>query len=186
MNKKIMMSALSIMSALTIMGGATFAAFTATDTVQGNTFAAGTLILDAKVGGNSTSPAFTVTNAAPGQTYDQVIELANTGSTASTQTSLVDITSTGASTPDLADVLMLSFYDDATGSVPNAWDAGDTLLGGPASLNSSAWANIPFGFGITAGGSHKVIARITVDPNASDVYQGKDAGSFNFIFSTSQ
>lgn len=184
MNKKIMMSALSIVSALTIMGGATYAAFTGTDSVVGNTFAAGSLTLDATVGGNSTSPAFTITNAAPNQSFTQPINLVNTGSVSSSSTKLTDIDFTvAASNPDLGDVLDLEIWDDTN---KNGVIDGSDVLKGSAPLNSPAWSNIDLGFGIASGDSHQVIAKITMNAGAGDNYQGANAGTFSFVFTTSQ
>lgn len=186
MNKKIAMSTLSIFAALTIMGGATYAAFTSTDTNDGNTFASGELTLDVQVGGNSVTPAFAVTNAAPGQSFTQVINLINTGTLGSTSTVLQDIVFTipSATVPDLADKLDLEIWDDVNGD--GLLDGGD-LLKGSAPLNSPAWSNIDLGFGINpSGGNHQVIARITMNAGADNTYQGTDAGTFQFMFTTSQ
>ncbi len=177
------MSAMSIFSSLAIMGGATFAAFSSTDTVEGNTFAAGELVLEAKVGGSTSTPAFSVTNASPGDSYSQVIDLANTGTLASTTTTLTDITFPVAPTSafDLSDVLDLEIWDDVNGNA--VIDVGDVLRGS-APLNSPAWTNIDLGFGIAGPGSHLIIAKITVNPGASNAYQGADAGTFSFVFTT--
>src|SRR5687768_5190779 len=80
MNKKIMMSALSIVSALTIMGGATYAAFTSEAQNEGNTFGSGELVLQINgAGGNGSTPFYAVPAAAPGDSFEQTFVLSNSG-----------------------------------------------------------------------------------------------------------
>ena len=71
MKKKIALSLLSIVSALAIMGGATFAFFSSSGTSSGNTFVSGTLTLnlddtDEDAVDNSVIASISSDNFAPG------------------------------------------------------------------------------------------------------------------------
>lgn len=69
MNRKIALSLLSIVGALTIMGGSAFAAFTTTATATANTFSTTTPNLTVNVNGTgdgTTEPGATVTGLVPG------------------------------------------------------------------------------------------------------------------------
>ena len=59
-NRKIMMSGLSIVSALTLLGGTAFAAFTSTATATGNTFSTGAA--DLRISTNNVTYTPTVVN----------------------------------------------------------------------------------------------------------------------------
>jgi hypothetical protein len=186
MNKKIIMSALSIVSALTITGGATYAAFFAEASNTGNSFASGELTMDLLVDGSNATPAFSITNAKPGDVFDKQITLRNTGSMAATSTSIIGVESTSAPTsPDLSDKLLLTIYNDLTG---NGLDGGDPIIKGPLALNDVAWeTSQTLGFGLASGlGTHAVIARVTFDPTADNTYQGKSTGLFKFNFRADQ
>ncbi len=182
MNKKILMSGISIITALALVGGGAFALFSSSATNVGNTFGAGnmSLVLSSLAGPNST-PFFTFTGVAPGDVKTQVITLTNNGSIPSTSTKLVNIGHSG-SVPDLGDKLTLELWDDANGN--SAIDGGDTLRG-IAHITNPIWSNIDMGFGLAASGSHKVIARVTFDSSSDDTYQGKSS-SFDLAFQTNQ
>jgi hypothetical protein len=69
MNKKIVMSGLSILTAFAMMGGSAFAAFTTTATATGNTFSTSNpqLLVNVNNGGDGASvPGATVTGLVPG------------------------------------------------------------------------------------------------------------------------
>gem|GEM_PF-3241969 len=183
MNRKIVISAISILSSLTLMAGATFAAFTSSSSNTGNTFGSGTLTLTVTPqGGTTSTPAFTVTNIAPGDFQTKSITLANTGTVNATLTKLVSVGHSTSSSPDLGDKLTLQIYDDVNGN--GAIDGGDVLKG-TGHVNDGSLTNIDLGFGITAGGSHKIVAKVTFDSDATDTYQGKNS-SFDLNFQTSQ
>lgn len=184
MNKKILFSLVSICSVVGMVTGSALAAFTSSATNSGNTFGAGSLTLSVAPNGGSTStPAFIVTDIAPGQSREQALILTNSGSIAATSVMLKNIEHTG-STPDLGDKLTLNLYDD-NGTTPNVFDVGDTLKGS-AHITDAAWTNIPLGFGLTAlTGTHTVIAVVTFDADSDDTYQGKTS-AFNLVFQANQ
>lgn len=70
-NRKIAMSGMSILAAVTLLGGSAFAAFTTTATAQNNTFSATTLSLQLQVdngGFGNPVPGITVGGLVPGGT----------------------------------------------------------------------------------------------------------------------
>jgi len=86
-NRRILASGLSIVSALAVMGGATFAFFSDTGTSSSNVFAAGSLDLqlsnDAVTYSDSVSATFGGTNMAPGQCLAaDALNLKNSGTVA--------------------------------------------------------------------------------------------------------
>jgi predicted ribosomally synthesized peptide with SipW-like signal peptide len=84
-NQKIALSALSIVTALVLTGGATYAFFTDTATSNGNTFTSGTLSLLVRDDDQTFAPAVTQsihspTNWAPGQSFQSFVCFKNDGS----------------------------------------------------------------------------------------------------------
>jgi hypothetical protein len=82
-NRKLAMSGMSILTALTMMGGSAFAAFTATATTVGNTFSTSNPNLNVSTDGTTfgpTKPGFNVSGLVPGTTTAaQSFTLQNTG-----------------------------------------------------------------------------------------------------------
>jgi hypothetical protein len=177
-NKKIALSLVSIAAALTVTGGAAYAAFTSEASNNGNTFGSGNMVLNLNgQPGGSSSPVFNVTNGTPGSTSTQVITLSNTGNVAASSVMLTGI-NVGGSTV-LGDELTLNIYNDVNGD--GVKDGGDTLQGS-AHITDPAWTNIPLGFGLAAnGGSHQIIAEIVFDADAPNSVQGLNT-SFNLNF----
>jgi len=182
MNKKIVFSAVSIVSSLGLMVGATFANFSSTASNTGNTFGSGTLVLAINgLAALASSHVFTVPNAVPGYSQTQVLDLSNTGSVNAGSTTLTGISVTPHATGDLGDALTLTLYrDDGNG----IYDAGDTQIA-TGHLVDPVWNNLNLGFGLLALGNHKVFAVLTFDSGAGDSYQGKSV-SFDFNFQANQ
>ena len=104
MNKKIAMSAFSIVTALALTAGATYAFFTDTATSNGNTFSAGTFDLhvsddDQDFGDAVTASMTTPTGWAPGDVSGGHICFKNNGSV-DIQQILFDLNSTNAGDPN--------------------------------------------------------------------------------------
>ncbi len=164
------------MLALSLMGGAAVAAFTSSATNTGNTFGAGSLTL--QLNGGSNTAFFTISGAKPGDSSQQVITLANTGSLNSAHLFLTSIGHNSTSTPDLGSKLTLDLYDDANGN--GSIDAGETLIKS-AHITDNSWANTDLGVTLNAAGSHKVIAKLTFDADADNSFQSTNSTfSFNF------
>ncbi|MCL5438793.1 MAG: CalY family protein [Patescibacteria group bacterium] len=177
------MSMMSIFSVLTLMSGAAYAAFSSTASNNGNTFGAGSISLTINgSSGSGSSPVFNVPGAAPGQIFTQPIILANAGSDASNKTKLVNINHGTGTSPDLGNKLTLQIYDDVDGN--GILDGSDPLRGS-AHVTDGAWSNIDLGFGLSAGGAHRIFAVITFDSDADNTYQGANS-NFNLNFETSQ
>ncbi len=153
MNKKIVFSVVSIFSALAIMGGATFAAFSDTATTTGNTFATGNADLQVApdVSGNAgtfveTMPGPTFSGMFPGQTKTFDFWLKN-NSTATIPLDLTaDISAINPSNDgdqQLDNVLLVSWlcdidHDNSLGNntATAEFSPRDWLNGGNASVGS--------------------------------------------------
>lgn len=193
MNKRIVVSGISIVSALSLMVGSAFAAFTSSATNNGNTFGAGDLVLNINgAAGSASTKLFDVPSLAPGHSVSQVIVLKNSGSIDSVNTVLSSIEHNTTTSPyDLGDKLILQLIDDpnkddtvVNGVVVDPGSADDVVRGN-AAITNTAWNNIDLGFGLTAGAEHYVWAQVTFDPSADNNYQHA-ASTFGLNFQTSQ
>jgi len=207
-NKKIALSAMSILSALAIMGSATFAFFSSSATSSDNTFASGTLNLLVD-DNNEITPAPSVTgslsisNFAPGQSTSGFISLHNGGSIPIAEVELgADTTETAdpGANSDMRNVLSLTvLVDDGT---PDTSCAGGENVTGAIDLavgnNSSPLTLAEFddggtdvydalltGTGLAAGTTRNVCFTVTFDSGATDIYQG-DAVNTTFNFTANQ
>lgn len=190
MNKKIFFSTLSILSALAMMGGATFAYFTDYRVSQNNNFSAGTLKLD--INQNPTGySAFNVSDLQPEDSKGRCLEIDNTGNLDFNYK--FSAVQNNTPTHNLSDVLTLQL---------DRWN-GD---GAPAEADCNAESqNIKWGDGSVYNGplktlltnseklgplkaTEKAYYRITVSwpsgENDKD-YQGATA-SYNFIINAFQ
>ena len=181
MNRRILFSLVSICSVVGMVSGSALAAFTSSASNNGNTFGAGSLVLSINAAlGASSTPVFTVTNAAPGDVSPiQTLTLKNEGSVAASTVTLTGITVGGNTT--LADNLILELAVDDNGN--GLIDGGETV--GTFPLTNSFWTPRPLGFGLAGGASKSVLVRITFDIAAPDAVQGVST-SFNFNFQASQ
>lgn len=173
MNKKIAMSLMSIFAALTVTGGATFAAWTSTNTNQGNTFGAGDMVLQINSQGPVSTGVFALSNMVPGDVSDQPLTLANTGDADAATVKITGIPL--AVNTELADKLTIMFFQDVDNN--SVFSVGDVNLGS-AHLSDPVWTTgggytLP-GVTIAAGGSYLLGARITFDADADNSYQNKN------------
>lgn len=152
MNRKIAMSALSILGALTIMGGATFAAFGDTATATANTFATGIAALkisqdnSGPVSFLDTIPGPNFAGIIPGQTKNFDFWLKNESDTAITLNLTADVNAISPlddPTQDIDNVLLVSWNcdtdldNDLGNNTPSAeFSPRDWLNGGNASVGS--------------------------------------------------
>jgi len=173
MNRRILISVISITASLALMATGAFAAFTSAAGNTGNTFGAGSMTLLINPTGNvsSTTPLFTIANAAPGVSYTEPLVLKNSGTVDAAHTYLASITETG-STPNLGDKLDLEILNSS-----------NTVIAGPAPITSVAWSNIDLG-ALIAGSSNSYTASITFDSSADSTYEGATASfALNFLAS---
>lgn len=187
MNRKILFSTISILSALALMSGATFAFFSSTATSTGNVFAAGTLTMQLD-DNDEITPAATVvasfggTSLAPGGAVSGFVSMHNSGSIAMAEVNLSS-TETVLSSPDLAGKLNITSAKIGTESTCTTAPVDITLsftnlgalnaLGAPGfDLPSSALA---------AGATKYLCMTFTLDSGTDNTYQGKSiTESFSF------
>ena len=147
MNRKIALSLFSIASALVIVGGATYAYFTSSQSSLGNTISTGTMNFEGIIADTSGSSVgdsgkFSVSNLVPGDSLVRCLWVKNTGTTAgrykiyataeSGDTSLGNLLTISATlNPTISDCSGLS----------NPFSTG--TIYGPDNLAKSEWQNVP-------------------------------------------
>lgn len=165
LNTRIALSSLSILAALSLMGGAAFAFFSDTGTSSSNTFSTGTLDLKLSDSGEadqeSVTASFGGTLAPGGCTGVQTLTLKNTGSIAANHaevklTSNVVTDAGGNASPDIDSFLRINQLDYDAGNVlsqiPDAntngfvdlndWAAATTKLDNLALTNLNVGHNL--------------------------------------------
>ncbi|MBU3978303.1 M73 family metallopeptidase [Patescibacteria group bacterium] len=186
-NKKILASAISILTALSMMGAATFAYFSDTGTSSNNTFSTGTLDLklsDEAVNGgtletdqNSVTSSFGSGSLVPGScTGNQTLTLKNTGTVPANhaEVHLANVvTDNGtAANPDIDKFLRINLltYDtsDIISQIANSnstsfIDLADWAASATA-LDNLALANL--------GTDHLLVMDVCLDSTAGDTLQG--------------
>lgn len=198
-NKKIALSLISIVAALSIMGGATFAFFSSSGTSTDNTFASGTLRLflddvnetavDGTVVGSITASGF-----APGQSTSGFVSLDNDGSISFAEVEMgidTSITANPDATGDMSSVLILEEvrFDDATpdsacvggANIASTIDAQVGNSDGTLRLSEfddGAGTNVYDAFpGIAAGDTRNVCFVVRFESTAGNEFQGDTANS---------
>ena len=185
LNKKIALSAMSILASLALLGGATFAFFSSAGTSTDNVFGTGTLtlLLDDV---DDTTPAATIdasfgdSSMAPGETTSGFISMHNDGSIDIAEVNL-GATETVSSTPDLAEKLNITSAEVDTVSTcdddPVDVSSSFTTL---AALNSADF-DLPSS-DIAAGATKYLCMTFELDEGTDDTYQGKSiTETFTFI-----
>ena len=185
LNKKIALSAMSILASLALLGGATFAFFSSAGTSTDNVFGTGTLtlLLDDV---DDTTPAATIdasfgdSSMAPGETTSGFISMHNDGSIDIAEVNL-GATETVSSTPDLAEKLNITSAEIDTVSTcdddPVDVSSSFTTL---AALNSADF-DLPSS-DIAAGATKYLCMTFELDEGTDDTYQGKSiTETFTFI-----
>lgn len=182
MNRKIIISGISIVSALTLMVGGAFAAFSSANTNTGNTFGAGTLSLQINTQTGTSTGVFSVTNATPGVAVSQDLLLKNGGSVDASSVQVSGITLGGVN-PELAGDVTLVFFHDTNAN--GVLDGGETVLG-TAHLNDGVWTGYTLpGVALSAGGTYELGAQVTLDLTAPNSDQGKNM-TFDLGFQANQ
>lgn len=193
MNKKIAMSALSIMSALTIMGGATLAAFTSQATLANNTFATGNadlLIADDNAGSPgafaASVPGANITGIFPGYTTEKLFWLRNSSDSEIGMNVRADLSNLGGSfhgtDGSLPNKFRVQFSCDTDG---NGLGVGtDTTTG---NFTVSEWiSGGDDALGVLAQNNNMLCKMIaSLDVNAGNELQDSNI-SFNSIFNGTQ
>lgn len=180
-NRKILISGISILSALMLMGGATYAFFSSSATSTNNVFGAGTLTLLLDDNNEQSAAAITASfgdTLAPGASTSGFISMHNSGSINIAKVKLGTL-ETVTSTPDLAGKLNITaatIGDNQTCSTNPHSVTGLTTLGAlngtTISMNNSD---------IAAGGTKYLCMTFTLDQGTDNTYQGKSiTETFNF------
>jgi len=195
MNKRILMSSLSIFASLALATGATFAFFSDVGTSSNNVFAAGTFDLKL-TDGNETdlddvTQTWTGTNMAPGgATVDNTLRLRNSGTVAGNHVHLaLTNSSTGAAMNRLLKIVTLEYDADGDG---NFTDPGENMLGTIGDSNSNGfidlddWAALVGDHGMTGsiflpltdvGVGHDLHMVVQLDASATSAVEGQSVTS---------
>lgn len=173
MNKKIAMSMVLVMTAMSVMGGATYAFFSDTSTSENNTFSSGSLDLQLAdstenfTSGNVTA-SFGAANMAPGDcTGNQTLSMQNNGTVAANHVDIRASNSEGVIAPFLRIQAVTYDGSDILSKV------SDTNLNGFVDLVD--WAADPKGFEnlalIDTGVSHAFVMDVCLDTSATEAVQ---------------
>lgn len=203
MNRRIAISAMSILASLAMLGGATFAFFSDSATSSGNIFSAGTLDLhlddNDEPFSDSVSLSLNATNLAPGGSFTDFISLHNGGTIPAAEVEFgADQTSNsnGGDGSDLADVLDLTVMTgpdrvctggaDHTPAIAGAIGNGSLPLT-LTELVSTDYDALP---GLAADNpgttdEYFLCLTATMQSGAGNQYQG-DSKTVNFVFTANQ
>lgn len=178
---RIGISMFSILAAVGLLSGATFAFFTDTATSQDNTFATGTADLQIAVdnagspgtyGNEITAPAINETNIVPGfnKTYKFWLRNNSTGIDMSLAAALADINTSGLN-PDIQNQLSVSI------------DCG--TLAGPAVVSGFTGGPYPVRASLSAGQEVQCDMNVTLPESIDSSYQASSV-RFDGVFTGTQ
>lgn len=208
MSRKILISGLSIIATLGIVGAATFAYFSDVASSTGNTFSSGTLNLqlddvNETTPGESVSLSLSATDFQPGASTSGFISLHNGGTISIAEVEMAIDTSETAdpgANSDLRDVLQLTVIVDDTTPDSTCTDGTDVTTtidalvgngGSPLTLKEFDDGGVDVydafltGTGLIPTATRNVCFTVTFDSTAGDIYQG-DAVSTDFTFTGNQ
>lgn len=205
MSRKILISGLSIIATLGIVGAATFAYFSDVAQSTNNVFGAGTMNLQLNGTNENISSTFNLPSMSPGDTAAQVISLHNAGTTDIAEVAL-GLTSTNndpddPDNSDLRSVLLMKVVEGGTSIAgPNGTvcdGSGDVTnsVDGQVGDNSTPLTMTEFtgdtynalAIPLLAGGADdQVCLEVGLDAtNTTDIYQG-DSANATFVFTAFQ
>lgn len=197
LNRKILISGLSILSALTVMGAATFAYFSDANSSIGNTFTAGNLDLQLddvndSLSSGSITASIGGTDLAPGATVSGFISVHNAGSVDMAEVVFGADQTAGADSPNLADVIDLTVMtgtnNTCTEGAVNQTNTIALALGNntlPLTLSELVTTNYDALPGLTGGSTYYVCISAQMETGSDDTYQG-DSATVDFIFKGNQ
>ena len=202
-NKKIAMSAMSIVAALTLAGGATFAFFSDEATRPSNTFGTASMDLELANDGvtflDDVTATFSVSNMIPGQIRAQTITFRNNGTTPIAEIAMkLDATSADDSSPDgsdLRNVLNVRVFEGSTADGTNTSCTGGTevtstietaVQNNGTPLTFTDWngdtydsLSLPIPVGLS---TQNLCVAVELEPTANNDYQGDSANAtFTFV-----
>lgn len=195
-NRKIAMSAVSIMTALALAGGATFAFFSDTGSSTGNIFSAGSLILqlddENQEFSDSVSASIGGSDMAPGDSESGFISLHNEGSIDAAEVVLgatQTLNDNGEDGSDLADVLNLTVGTDTDNLCVDPTDLTGTIAAaiGNNSLPLTLKELVDEDYNALPGlgADYFLCLTATMQSTAGNEYQG-DSKTVNFDFTANQ
>lgn len=168
-NRKIMMSGLSIVSALTLLGGTAFAAFTTTANANGNTFSTDTPRLELSLNNvdysDTLANPFTDTGIVPGYERTYTFYVQNTGNSG------LDISLSFTGNAGILDDVLVTDFGCNNGADPAAFSV-TAMKGGSVSL------------GTLNPGAMTCTMKVTL-PNSADNTYINTTSLFNAVFTGS-
>lgn len=181
-NRKIAISAVSILSAVTMLGSSAFAVFSSTNTNQSNSFGTGTLILQINRTAPTSTGVINVSGKMPGDVVSGALNLHNSGTVPAGSVSVTGIALSG-DTPLANDLSLRFFRDDNANGI---FDGTDAYLTGSAHLSDGVWTGLTLPtVSISAASSYHLGAEITFDSGAPNSDQGKTV-NFDIGFQANQ
>lgn len=196
-NTRISLSLLSILAASAMMAGATFAFFSDVATSTNNQFGASTMDIqlsnDGSTFGNDVTQTFNVPALMPGASRTQTLTFKNNGTTDIAEIAMkLDATAVdaGSNGSDLRNALFVRVFENSVADGTNTSCTGGSEVTAAIDLavgNNSGTLqmsefngdtydslNLP----ILVGGANKTACvMITLDPAATDIYQGDTANA---------
>lgn len=172
MNTKIAMGGLSILTALTLMGGSAFAAFASSATASGNTFSTGNadlLISKDNITYTSTVPGFTGTGIFPGGSTIYTFFLKNDSTSAIPLDVTVGFNNPGGANDTNLQNTLNTQFDCNNGANPAQFSVS-AMLGGSVSLGS-----------LPSGGAMTCHLTVSLPSSADNTVAGKSV-SFDALF----
>lgn len=168
MNAKIALSGLSIVAAVTMLGGAAFAAFTTQALANGNTFSVGTenLLISTAPGGPFTSSIpnpFTGTNIGPGYSHTFTFYLKNDNTTSTDNLDILTKFS-GAGVNATLDPVLTSQFECTDHSV--------TTTGGTFNVSDMRAGSVSLGT-INSGSVATCTVTVSLPSNVGNSIQGQ-------------
>ncbi len=184
-NRRIIASGLSIVSALAVMGGATFAFFTSTASSTDNVFASGNMTLQLD-DNDDVTPASTIDasfgdgDLAPGDTTSGFISMHNGGNIAIAEVNLGS-NQTVTSSPDLATRLNITSAKIGNDSTCSTGDVN--ISGSFTTLAALDAADLDLPSSALAPGATRYLClTFQFDPTSDDTFQGKTiTETFTFV-----
>ncbi len=184
-NRRIAISSMSILAALSLMTGATFAYFSSSATSTNNTFSSGTLVLaltdTTETDMAAVQASFGATNMAPGTcTGDQVLTLDNIGTVVANH---LEIAASNTDSAMAGKLRIKKFMFDGTDLLNGiiGTTAGDPALKDLSDLATAGYDDI----GMSDLNDHTITMDVCLDESAPDSLQGS-TNTLNLTFALNQ
>lgn len=168
-NRKIAISAVSILSAVTMLGSSAFAVFSSQATNNNNSFGTGTLVLQINGQSPTSTGIINVTGKMPGDTVSGALELHNNGSVPASSVQVTGFTLGGNT--ELAPKLNVVFFADTNAN--GIQDNGEASLGA-STMDNVVWNGYTLpGVTLSANSSYHLGMSVNFDQSADSTLQNK-------------